>query len=60
MKNKQPIYYIAKKIFGVVIQIPVTASEIEQLHSMLIEGSNLPAEDPVQVSIFGNPEDISK
>lgn len=60
MKNKQPTYYITKKIFGMFIHIPVTASEIEQLHSMLIADSNLPAEDPVQMSIFGNPEDISK
>lgn len=58
--SKQPKYYITKKMFGMVIQIPVTASEIESLHSQLMADTVPPKEDPMQLSIFDKPEDSQK
>ena len=56
----QPKYYITKRIFGMIIQIPVTASEIEARHNQLITDSTAPSEDPLQVSIFDTPEEPCK
>lgn len=58
--NKQPKYYITKRMFGMIIQVPVTASEIETLHSQLMMDTAQPAEDPMQLSIFDKPEDSQK
>lgn len=60
MNDKQPKYYITKKIFGMVVQIPVSASEIESLYNQLIGDTTPPAEDPVQLSIFDNPKDVCR
>lgn len=56
----QPKYYITKRMFGMIIQIPVTASEIEALHNQLVADSMAPSEDPLQVSIFDTPEEPSR
>jgi hypothetical protein len=56
----QPKYYITKKVFGMIIQIPVTASEIENLHNQLIADSKAPSEDPLQISIFDTPEEVHR
>lgn len=56
----EPVYYIEKKVFGMIIRIPVKASEIETLYEQLINDSKQPSEDPVQLSIFDNPEEVHR
>lgn len=57
---KEPVYYIEKKMFGMVIKIPIKASEIEALHNQLMCDAQPPKEDPVQLSVFDNPEEVHR
>jgi hypothetical protein len=57
---KEPVYYIEKKIFGMIIKIPIKASEIEALHDQLMCDAQLPKEDLVLSSVFDKPEEVHR
>lgn len=57
---KEPVYYIEKKMFGMIIKIPIKASEIEFLYNQLMCDTQPPKEDPVQLNIFDTPEEVHR
>lgn len=62
MNKKEPVYYIEKKLFGMIIKVPVKASEIEALYNQVVldAQATVTVDDSPEETVFGNAEELHR